>query len=1300
FFNENSPADKLEEIDDAKQLSALRDAANTNQFNQLINTLQGQYKKESHFKRQSSGGDSWSIADAFINLAMVDKKTFDENEKKLKGKIANRADALAKNDNLLDTKEISVNKKNIPLNLNNTYEIYRQNQHCQINDKRVELYQLFKSDDGQTWQKAWLSGIAGIGKSTICQRLAYEWATQDEIQWQNKPMLFKEMPFKLVVWIKLRELPEHFEIVDLKQANLLDKEAGDDSLLVNKAAAHFIRQKVLSANLRHKFTPDQLNQLLATESANILYLLDGYDEIAGLAEAHPAKQIFVDNLLCQPNIIVTSRPNANLKHYPKDIRCLTLTGVQPENYQSYLLKHFQSEGHIGYQQLMTLLDTEEVSGNSTHLASLARITVNLEIFCTLISDSQEGIINDLKSYTYTELYRHMVGCILYRYYTKPENKALCNEGLYQYINASGEQQHYDDNILISLLEKEEANDLLPTLRWLAFKLFFEQRLSFNTVDLLECIRQVTQAKGGERKKGIPTPQDEQQLINRITACGLAGGLSSTVSKAIGYFVHLTIQEYFAAWYLFTLLQNDQTIAVKEPINPQRIPLTFHNFFHLHRSHPYYMPLWRFVAGLTRQDSVLHTAFFSMIIDGISINQYYDIHILTQCFEEIEKLDSVVRQKITDYIKQYITSYLTPGGGVVNTQGIELLQSSLKLQQEDFMQNIVNEIVRRERTDWRRLNFAEKDLLEQFRYLNENAIQQLFDYLANDSNYLSGYEQHIDDDDPSALPLKESCYINILVMISNKDGKYIEKLILLLNNSEFCPRQSAYYILMRCTTEFKKKVLNTYLTNVEPDKWVSLCFSIKDYLSQENEQIFLRQINTNLFNNNISENINFWLYHFIDFNSVSDINTKLDEWHAVILKPFHEWETHEKSIVNILLILFMSWLPNHPNYRKKLINEMAEKLKLKKEDIINRFYSIFKDISIKDESELLPIDINLLKKFVDDNVPLTDKPLINSLSYSHSLKHGAWEELERERKTKRDEINNLYQQAIKAIDEQKERLFLELFNKTSESDIDMPDDLAEDNDEMIRMLVDLLAKNKKLIEVMINQLNVHIYLVIELLSRIDLTAFLSKIFAIIQNLNQEKDKVDANSIFPWRYYDIFASTSLFNIIEFGIKSKNHLAIFFMVTYSCRQVISLSLLDNTYLMLLDNNGEEKKLVLNKDEITFLQQCCSNVGKFIPNFQQIAIITKEAAQFPVVNNNKYHADNNEIIQTASAITNYSKEPISTHHSNKLPITQRFFYNKETVQIDKSNQPRANVGNQDNTWYKDDDIKQLLNIITSGRK
>ncbi|MFN7098632.1 MAG: NACHT domain-containing protein, partial [Gammaproteobacteria bacterium] len=233
----------------------------------------------------------------------------------------------------------------------------------------LELDQLFNSlskaknrIEHQMRRKVWILGRAGVGKTTLTQRIAYEWANPEDTDWTNKPQLFKSRAVTsissagepIVIWIKLPQLADYLN--SLQETNNLPVKR-DKTVLAMQALSMFVVDKLL---LTDEIDIDELNdkviqRILQENKDDSLYLLDGYDEIANLADNHPARQV-CDYLLGMPWVVVTSRPYADAPNNQKSgFRRLEIVGFSKEDALRYIAQHFYSQSPTPQQIELTQL---------------------------------------------------------------------------------------------------------------------------------------------------------------------------------------------------------------------------------------------------------------------------------------------------------------------------------------------------------------------------------------------------------------------------------------------------------------------------------------------------------------------------------------------------------------------------------------------------------------------------------------------------------------------------------------------------------------------------------------------------------------------------------------------------------------------------------------------------------------------------------------------------------------------------------------------------------------------------------
>jgi len=272
-------------------------------------------------------GGKLSIKSHYTPLAIITNKEWKDKEKELK-----------EPDRRPTTHETIFQPKE-PIFLENLFE-------------REELKNALK-------KRLLIQGSAGIGKSTLCQRIAYEWAQEEK--WLGR--------FRAVFWVKFRDInstkfpprPERGYTIYEVLAKLLGFELGQiEKLLEDK-------------KLRE----------------NCLLILDGYDEISderldfqisGKGDFQVLKA-FQEEF---PHVIVTTRPQS-MPGFQRSLE-LEILGFEDEAIDKYAESFFRLSEEISKEEQAKKQNGEsilKVQLEHPLVRSLCHIPINLEIFCSL-----------------------------------------------------------------------------------------------------------------------------------------------------------------------------------------------------------------------------------------------------------------------------------------------------------------------------------------------------------------------------------------------------------------------------------------------------------------------------------------------------------------------------------------------------------------------------------------------------------------------------------------------------------------------------------------------------------------------------------------------------------------------------------------------------------------------------------------------------------------------------------------------------------------------------------------------------
>ena len=231
-----------------------------------------------------------------------------------------------------------------------------------------------------------VEGSPGIGKTTFCLKLAYDWANQS-----SSSASFSE--FELVLLLKCRDIDG--DLTEAITEQLFAKNMSKDA-----------REELL------RFLEDIENQ------ERVLIILDGLDELA------EKSQHYVDDLLHRKRwafcyVLATTRQEKGIevRKEPKFVfnLFLQIEGFTEEDSFEYIRRHFEIGGPEHSCKGEKLV--EEIEENAL-LQDLQTNPLNLLLLCVVYED-HEG---ELPS-SHTDLYHVIVVCLLRRYCAKHNVKA-------------------------------------------------------------------------------------------------------------------------------------------------------------------------------------------------------------------------------------------------------------------------------------------------------------------------------------------------------------------------------------------------------------------------------------------------------------------------------------------------------------------------------------------------------------------------------------------------------------------------------------------------------------------------------------------------------------------------------------------------------------------------------------------------------------------------------------------------------------------------------------------------------------
>ena len=239
----------------------------------------------------------------------------------------------------------------------------------------VETTEIFKPhEECKQPRKVLIEGKPGMGKTTYCNKVAYDWA----INIKNEGDCFPE--FEMVLLLKCRDVEIGADLW----------EAIDDQLLPGEI---------------HRKEREKFFEFIRQNQSKVLLILDGLDELPS-SKLPEFTDIIQGKILPLCHLVVTARHEAGI---PVRKVCDTLLEIEGFTYQD--IKEFIHKYFVGKEDLAKkLLDKIE---NEERLGDMAANPLNTALLCLLCEDFQ-GILPESR----TQLYSEIVQCVLIRYRKK------------------------------------------------------------------------------------------------------------------------------------------------------------------------------------------------------------------------------------------------------------------------------------------------------------------------------------------------------------------------------------------------------------------------------------------------------------------------------------------------------------------------------------------------------------------------------------------------------------------------------------------------------------------------------------------------------------------------------------------------------------------------------------------------------------------------------------------------------------------------------------------------------------------
>ena len=250
----------------------------------------------------------------------------------------------------------------------------------QMEDDEVNVFDIFKVPGIGEDVMTIVEGSPGIGKTTFCLKLAYDWAHGN-------------IPFDFVFLLKCRDIDG--DIMEAISEQLLprDMEKSVEKLL------HLMKD-------------------IRNQEKLMLIILDGLDELPEKSRHH-VDELLHRRILAFCFVLATTRQERGIevrKSVVFDIH-LEIQGYTESDSIAYIKRHFETIGQSPKGERLI----EEMQQN-TFLHALRNNPLNLLLLCVVYED-YEGKLPTSR----TELYQVIVQCLLRRYCAKRNQPAPRND---------------------------------------------------------------------------------------------------------------------------------------------------------------------------------------------------------------------------------------------------------------------------------------------------------------------------------------------------------------------------------------------------------------------------------------------------------------------------------------------------------------------------------------------------------------------------------------------------------------------------------------------------------------------------------------------------------------------------------------------------------------------------------------------------------------------------------------------------------------------------------------------------------
>ena len=254
----------------------------------------------------------------------------------------------------------------------------RTKERSKLTGDTVNMTEIFKSHpECDNPRVVLIEGNPGMGKTTYCQKLAYDWSVGEIPPDASFPEV------EILLLLKCRDM--HMKTADIE-------EAIDDQLLPQDVG---------------KKEKEDFFHFIRSNQSRVLLVLDGLDELR--QELLPCIQPLIEGkIFSNTFLVLTARHEAGIRLRRYCDTLLEIIGYTNDDADSYIKKYFSKHKDQSLAEKMI----QQLKIN-TKLRELTANPLNTALLC-LLCEETNGIFPSSR----TKIYDDLVSCALRRYFTK------------------------------------------------------------------------------------------------------------------------------------------------------------------------------------------------------------------------------------------------------------------------------------------------------------------------------------------------------------------------------------------------------------------------------------------------------------------------------------------------------------------------------------------------------------------------------------------------------------------------------------------------------------------------------------------------------------------------------------------------------------------------------------------------------------------------------------------------------------------------------------------------------------------